>query len=216
MSLVFTDSPPKDLRNHSSTLTELLTEKGEGLITGIEKFSTRKILSENGTIIDEPRSTDVWFYVIDPSSETILLRNSSEIGEKFLKPSIQSQINFAASGLVRATAQGIYAPLEEPKSHLHKVKTAIAVNPDVFSFALIAIAVIILIIGTFGIIYICVSWSKYKNFKQRMRQYSAPASPVRYDPVILGSQNGGIGSQRGDGGDTQTTASLKEYETQVC
>lgn len=37
-----------------------------------------------------------------------------------------------------------------------------------------------------------------------MRQYSAPSSPTRYDPVIVGSQNGG---------DNQT--SLKEYETQV-
>jgi protocadherin-15 len=38
-----------------------------------------------------------------------------------------------------------------------------------------------------------------------MRQYSAPASPVRYDPVIIGNQQ--------NGSDTQTN--LKEYETQV-
>lgn len=36
-----------------------------------------------------------------------------------------------------------------------------------------------------------------------MRQYSAPASPVRYDPVIINSQNG------------ESPSNLKEYETQV-
>lgn len=36
-----------------------------------------------------------------------------------------------------------------------------------------------------------------------MRQYSTPQTPVRYDPVIVGSQS------------AETTASLKEYETQV-
>lgn len=39
-----------------------------------------------------------------------------------------------------------------------------------------------------------------------MRQYNAPASPVRYDPVI-------INSQTTQAAENQT--SLKEYETQV-
>lgn len=73
-----------------------------------------------------------------------------------------------------------------------------------FPFALIAVAVVILILGTVGIIYICVSWSKYKHFKQRMRQYTAPSSnPARYDPVIIG------------GNQSDTQSNLKEYETQV-
>lgn len=38
-----------------------------------------------------------------------------------------------------------------------------------------------------------------------MRQYSAPASPVRYDPVIINSQNS----------DNSGNINLKEYETQV-
>lgn len=46
---------------------------------------------------------------------------------------------------------------------------------------------------------------RYKNFKQRMRQYSAPASPVRYDPVIIANQQNG----------SETQTNLKEYETQV-
>lgn len=205
MALVFSDSSPAELRNHTKNLEELISEKADGLIAGIERLSVRKYLNENGTVEENPSATDVWFYVIDPSSEKILSRNSSEVSTKLLKPTIQSQINFAASGLARATAQGIYAPIE-PKVQVHKIKTAIgSIDAEIFPYALIAIAIIILILGVFGIIYICVSWAKYKNFKQQMRQYSAPASPVRYDPVILSSQSQSA----------ETTASLKEYETQV-
>lgn len=202
LSLVFSDSTPKDVKSHSEALEELLSEKTFGYISGIERFSNRRYLNENGTISENAGATDVWFYIIDPSTEKILPHNATTVIASLLEPAAQSEINFAASGIARATAQGIFAPIVAPEQ-IHRVKAAIALNDDVYSYTMIAIAIIILILGTVGIIYICVSWSKYKNFKQRMRQYSAPASPTRYDPVVVGSQNG----------DIQTN--FKEYETQV-
>ncbi|XP_062702056.1 cadherin-99C-like isoform X1 [Aedes albopictus] len=204
MALVFSDSSPKDVRRHVRALEELLHEKSTGLITGIERFSTRKILNENGTIEEVNGATDVWFYAVDPKSERILARNSTSVMNTILTPTILSQINFEASSIARATAQGIFGPVE-PKQQIQKVKAAVVVNDDVFPYALIAVAVVILILGSVGIVYICISWSKYKNFKQRMRQYNAPASPVRYDPVIINSQAPA----------TENQTSLKEYETQV-
>lgn len=202
LALVFSDSSPKEIRNHYGALEELLAERTNGYITGIERFANRKYLNINGTISENPSATDVWFYVIDPISEKILSIDSKEIMERFLDSAAQSEINLAASGIARATAQGIFAPIVA-KEPIQKVRTAVAINEEVFPYTLIAVAIIILILGTIGIIYICISWSKYKNFKQRMRQYSAPSSPTRYDPVIVGSQSG----------DAQTN--LKEYETQV-
>lgn len=160
MSLVFSDSSPSELRNHTKSLEELLSDKTGGLIIAIERLSIRRYLDDNGTIVENPDATDVWFYVIDPESEMILARNSTEVDVRILKSSAQSQINYAASSLARATAQGIYAPLE-PKIENHQVKTAISgLNNDLFPFVAIAIAVLILVLGTFGIIYICFSWSK--------------------------------------------------------
>ncbi|KAG4067292.1 hypothetical protein HA402_000283 [Bradysia odoriphaga] len=203
MSLVFSDSTPKEIRKHYRELEELISDKSNGYITGIERTSNRKYLNDNGTITENASATDVWFYIIDPKSEKILPRNASVVMSKILEPAAQSEINFEASGIARATAQGIYAPIVAREA-VHKVKAAIAINDDaIFPYTLIAIAVIILVLGTIGIIYICLSWSKYKNFKQRMRQYSAPSSPTRYDPVIVGSQSG------------DTASTLKEYETQV-
>lgn len=202
LSLVFSDSTPKDIRNHYDELEELLSEKTNGYISGIERLSNRKYLNSNGSISENAGATDVWFYIIDPNTEKILPHNASTVTSHFLEPTAQSEINFAASTIARATAQGIFAPVVA-QEQIHKVKAAIALNDDVYSYTMIAIAIIILILGTVGIIYICVSWSKYKNFKQRMRQYSAPSSPTRYDPVVVGSQNGDI------------QANFKEYETQV-
>ena len=121
MTLVFSDSSPNEIRSHYTELEELLEEKTNGLIAGIERFSNRKFLNENGSIVENPAATDVWFYAIDPQTETILTRNSSEISSNLLEPTAQSEINFAASGIARATAQGIFGPLE-PKHHIQKVR----------------------------------------------------------------------------------------------
>lgn len=99
------------------------------------------------------------FYAVDPKSERILARNSSSVMKTILAPTILSQINFEASSIARATAQGIFGPVE-PKQQIQKVKAAVVVNDDVFPYALIAVAVVILILGSIGIVYICISWSK--------------------------------------------------------
>lgn len=99
------------------------------------------------------------FYAIDPKSEKILERNSSMVSSNILAPAVMSQINYEASSIARATAQGIFGPVE-PKQQIQKVKAVVGVNEEVFPYALIAVAVVILILGSIGIVYICISWSK--------------------------------------------------------
>ncbi|XP_055624574.1 cadherin-99C isoform X2 [Toxorhynchites rutilus septentrionalis] len=171
MALVFSDSTPKDVRRHVRALEELLHDKSTGLITGIERFSTRKILNENGTIEEVNGATDVWFYAVDPKSEKILERNSTSVLNTILAPKILSQINFEASSIARATAQGIFGPVE-PKQQIQKVKAAVVVNDEVFPYALIAVAVVILILGSVGIVYICISWSKSTQSHELRRNNS--------------------------------------------
>ncbi|KAL5285532.1 hypothetical protein ACFFRR_007314 [Megaselia abdita] len=201
MTLHVVDTPPSQVRNHQNELEELLAEK-TNLIAGIERVSNRKMMNDNGTIIENPEETDIWFYTIDTESENILKRSDNLLKDSLLDLTSQSEIKSAASEIIGGNIICICPPLE-PKQHIQKVKAAIAVNDEVFPFALLAISLVILVLGTVGIIYICVSWSKYKHFKDRVRQYSAPASPTRYDPVIVGSQT------------DDNVSNLKEYETQV-
>lgn len=220
MSLVFSDAAPKDLRSHNQELEELLSEKSNNLIVGVEKFANRKFVNENGTVIENPLATDVWFYAIDPETEMILERNASEIAHSISEPNIQSEINFAASGIAKATAQGIYAPIEI-RNPIQKIRTAAAIDNGLFPYAVIAVSVIILILGSIGIVYICISWSKYKNFKQRMRQFpSPPNNPMRYDPVIIANPTvaqsiSSVSSPNPPPPLSESGASMKEYETQV-
>jgi protocadherin-15 len=67
-----------------------------------------------------------------------------------------SEITVDVTGNLNATASGIHPPLTVPK-----IITAIAVSWEVFPYALIVIACIILVLGIVGIIYICISWSRY-------------------------------------------------------
>jgi protocadherin-15 len=170
---------------------------------GIEKFSNRRSIVSNGSVIESSGATDVWFYAVDPATETILDRNNTEVFEKILDPTAQTQINLEASSIARATAQGIFAPIEV-KHPTQIRKAAVFLDEEIFPYVLIFISAIILILGTSGIVYICISWSRYKNFKQQMRQYSGPANPPRYDPVIINAP-----------ASDASVANLKEYETQV-
>ncbi|XP_052841310.1 cadherin-99C isoform X2 [Drosophila gunungcola] len=200
MALSFPNAAPGDLRNYYTELEELLDKK-TGLVSGIERMSSQKYLAKNGSVIENPAATDIWFYLIDPKTEQLVSRKDSIVATTLLEPAARSELNIA---LPRATADNISFPLER-NEQVHKVKAAVALDNEVFPFTLIAISLVILILGTIGIIYICISWSKYKNFKQRMRQYSS-TNPSRYDPVIVNQQASNA---------SETIANMKEYETQM-
>lgn len=159
MTLVISDSSPKDVRRHVRALEDMLLEKSDGLVTGIEKFSNRRSMTQNGSIVELPEATDVWFYAIDPQNEKILERNSSEVFSKLLEPNVQSQINYAASRLIRATADGIFGPLET-ESEIRKLEVADSASNKTFHYSLISIAAVIFLLFTIGIIYSCFWWSK--------------------------------------------------------
>lgn len=158
MTLVFSDSGPNEVGRYAKALEELLHEKS-GLITGIEKFTKRRSMTENGSVVEIPEATDVWFYVIDPKSEKILDRNSTEIVTRLLEPNVQSQINFAASRLIRATADGIFGPVEA-ENEIRKLEVSNSESNKTFHYSVISIVIVIFLLGIVGVIYVCVWWNK--------------------------------------------------------
>lgn len=161
MTLVFPESQPEEIRRHSRSLEDILTEKSHGLIATIEKFSSRRSLMQNGTIVELPDATDTWFYVVDPATERILQRNSSAIVHNLLEPNIQSQINIAVSRLVRSPADGIFGPVEaENEIHHLEVTNKEKGEDNLVHYSLVSVAVVVAIIGITGIIYVFVWWNK--------------------------------------------------------
>ncbi|XP_076678617.1 cadherin 99C isoform X2 [Andrena cerasifolii] len=190
MILVVQDAAPDVLQKEAAKIASIIEEKSE-LLIGVDRVAVRKNLTKNGTIEMYPQDSDVWFYAVDPDTEAILERNSSRVQRLIMEKPAMSNITFDVSTLVRANAIDIHAPVMPPEPV--RTQTAIAFSGEVFPYALIIIACVILILGIAGIIYICVSWSRYKAYKERMqRMYVVP----RYDPVYV-------------------EPNLKEYETQV-
>ncbi|KAL1123607.1 hypothetical protein AAG570_002683, partial [Ranatra chinensis] len=191
MVLVIGNLATEDVQRQEKAIVNILEER-TGCIVGIEKVTQLETLKDNATALKSDESgTDIWFYAIDPNTEIILTRNSSKIEKSLLSEESLANVSLALSEEVGGNVEGIHAPFHV----LHvPVRTAVvAVQWDIFPYAVILIAALILVLGAAGIVYICVSWSRYKAYKERMqRMYVMP----RYDPVFV-------------------EPNLKEYETQV-
>lgn len=187
--MVISDKTAEEVQKQEDAVISTIEER-TGLIIGVERLRPLQYTRDNITIESDPSGTDFWFYAISPDNETILERNSTRIKRSILNPEAQANITFDASTILQAPVPTIHGPLTTGTP----VRTAfVAVQLEIFPYALIVIAALILVLGTAGIIYICVSWSRYKAYKERMqRMYVMP----RYDPVFV-------------------EPNLKEYETQV-
>ena len=67
----------ENLHKDGPKIAKLMEEK-TGLLIGIDRIVVRIVKTENGTV-DIPEDSDIWFYAIDPVTETILDRNSSRL-----------------------------------------------------------------------------------------------------------------------------------------
>lgn len=161
LTVAISESNPDEVQRYKQNLEDVLTEKSNGLFASIEKFSNRKAMTQNGSIIELPDSTDTWFYVIDPKTEKILLRNSSILANGLLDVSIQTQITAAISRLVRSPVDGIFAPLEtENEIHHLEISNSHGNGNSIMNYSLISLAVVASIIVIIGGVYTFVWWNK--------------------------------------------------------
>lgn len=71
MILVIGDAKPDVVATKLDTVTHVVQDQ-TGLIVGVEKLSAREFIGANGTLETDPSATDVWFYVVDPETDSIL------------------------------------------------------------------------------------------------------------------------------------------------
>lgn len=71
---------PDTMRRRSRSLLTAIEEK-TGLVAGLEKLTARHYLGENGTLETDTKGTDVWLYLVDPSTGHILARESASVKE---------------------------------------------------------------------------------------------------------------------------------------
>lgn len=76
--LVIEDANPEKMQNKLGDIIRILQDQ-TGLIVGIEKLTAREYINENGTLETDPSGTDIWLYVVDRNTDTILQRNSTVV-----------------------------------------------------------------------------------------------------------------------------------------
>ncbi|XP_050437358.1 cadherin-99C isoform X2 [Adelges cooleyi] len=154
------------------------------LMVGREKVSAKQYRRrENLTTETDPSSSDFWFYLIDPTSETILERNNTRVSRSILNKDSMKNITAAIADKLQIVATNIHPPLQQQSQSGSRPHMAgVTIQWTVFPYMVILMAALILVLGVAGIIYICVSWTRYKSYKERMaRMYVTP----RYDPVFV-------------------------------
>lgn len=184
---------PDIVKSSEHKLIDVL-EKRLQLIVGCEKVTAKQYRRrDNLTVETDPSSTDFWFYVIDPVSETILERNSTRVYRSILNKDSVANITNTIAGKLSIVASDIHLPLQQQNVVNRTHAAGVTIQWTVFPYTLILMAALIMVLGVAGIIYICVSWSRYKAYKERMaRMYVTQ----RYDPVFI-------------------EPNMKEYEVQV-
>lgn len=152
LTLAISDITPGDASKHKNKLEEILSEKSKENMVQIEKFSYRKAMLSNGTIIELKDSTDVWFYVINPQTETILLRNETQM--------MNAQIITIISRLLHSQVDGIFGPLEIENEILHlEISNSRNDIQKRLDYSFISIVAVITLIIIIGIIYL-VWWNR--------------------------------------------------------
>lgn len=76
MVFVIGDAKPDVVSTKLDTLIDVI-EAQTGLIVGVDKLTKREYIGVNGTLEIDSTATDVWFYLVDPETDTILPVNNS-------------------------------------------------------------------------------------------------------------------------------------------
>ncbi|KAJ0177892.1 hypothetical protein K1T71_006765 [Dendrolimus kikuchii] len=153
------------MRRRARHLLSTIEEK-TGLVAGLEKLTARHYLNENGTLESDSKGTDVWLYLIDPSTGEILVRDSMPV-----QKAIESGIHKAVAAKLQSSVSEVRAPLiaAEPPRKPH---IAAAPLMTALPAALIGLAAVVLVAAIAATFYICASWNRYKKHKeQAIQQY---------------------------------------------
>lgn len=76
--LVLPNSSPDQVHRSQSAIIDILQEETK-MIVRVEKLQALTSVSPNGTINVDASGSELWFYCVDPSTETIVVTNHSQI-----------------------------------------------------------------------------------------------------------------------------------------
>lgn len=198
MVLSVKDSPPEEMRDKVDQLVDILQEQS-GLVVGVHQVLPMLYVDSNGTCcLEDPSSSDVWFYAIDPTTQTIIPIDSPLMKEHVTNKQAQTSLKYIVTGDLHVQASELRAPhLPMPRTTPPTITTTkinfASVQYNGYPAVLIAIGCFVFLMSFIAIIYMCVIYTKMKNAHNKSeRMVVIP----RYEPVYVEPK-------------------IKTYETQV-
>lgn len=76
--MVMPSSSPDQVHRSQSSIVDILQEETK-MIVRVEKLQALTHMTINGTLLVDTTGSELWFYCIDPSTETIVNSNHSQI-----------------------------------------------------------------------------------------------------------------------------------------
>ncbi|XP_074596173.1 cadherin 99C isoform X2 [Brevipalpus obovatus] len=188
-----------------------IIQERTGLIPGWEKAESLKI-QRNHTIESDVTGTDVWLYLVEPSSLKILSNDEPKVLNTLFEPKSQKSLLKAIVHVLSVRAVSIRRPYITMQHHSTANVIPVPIGGDVndLGIALIILAAIIAVVGFAGIVYQCGSVGKTNSSSGSIQKPQLPnckrvamsrARPRIIEPVYTDSHH--------------HHSSSKEYETQV-
>ena len=165
MVLSVRDTPPEEMEMKATQLAHIIQEQ-TGLVIEVDQILPAQQESINGTCcIDNPNSSDIWFYAIDPETQKILQYNDSAVVDHISGKSAQTSLKYTITGDLHVQASEIRAP-----HHPQPLTTAIPTSTSVKSLeteryhgypaVLIAIGCLVFALSFAAIIYLLILYAK--------------------------------------------------------
>ncbi|XP_059097736.1 cadherin-99C-like isoform X2 [Tigriopus californicus] len=193
--LTIADTPPNVMSQKKGELMELLQQNTNLLVT-IDKMMPAMGKYGNGSCCKPlPRSTDVYFHVVDPNTNEILPFDHEKVQRSISSKQAASNLKYAIAGHLGVQAADVHEPYVstyESASNASPIRTA-GSTYEGFPTLLIIFGCLVFALAFVAICYLC--FIKRKMITNEEKQTKMIVIP-RYEPVFV-------------------EPSHKQYETQV-
>ncbi|TRY81062.1 hypothetical protein TCAL_04540 [Tigriopus californicus] len=174
--LTIADTPPNVMSQKKGELMELLQQNTNLLVT-IDKMMPAMGKYGNGSCCKPlPRSTDVYFHVVDPNTNEILPFDHEKVQRSISSKQAASNLKYAIAGHLGVQAADVHEPYVstyESASNASPIRTA-GSTYEGFPTLLIIFGCLVFALAFVAICYLCFIKRNHKQYETQVLQMSVP------------------------------------------
>jgi protocadherin-15 len=165
MVLAVRDTAPELMETRRAELTAWLRDQ-TGMVVNVHHIGPNQLLDYNGTCCTaDPTGSDIWFYAVDPETQTLLGYNDTVALRHITSRSAQTSLKYTITGDLHIQASEIRSPhlgsaLTTSAPSSTAVTTLAALQYSGYPSVLIAVGCLVFALSFAAIIYLLVLYAK--------------------------------------------------------